>query len=258
MSNYTFFSKGSSQWREAFLSLQGHLDICPLLHQFHVTSISQSDLSSLTSLKAWGDAKKFYSDIAFLLVSTKEWAAGDRVYGFSMIWVNPYQARVSTVEEAVKQLTALVSSGPNWPYALVWLNGDTHHAPLPREGHLSILPEGGTSSAACRRVSQLEVCQLLSSGSQVVYPVGVNGCEIPVITSLPKSLANGTNLLAGKPIYLKVDIPQSTIEAPEWKVLPLAIAPPSWWPAPSRQLCQRQKERSAWPWKWGSSCPGWD
>ena len=76
--------------------------------------------------------------------------------------VNPYQARVPTVEEAVKQLTTMVSSGPDWPYALVWLNGDTCHAPLPREGHLCILPEGGTSTAACGRVSELEVCQLLS------------------------------------------------------------------------------------------------
>ena len=107
----------------------------------------------------------------------------------------PYQAMTATLEEAVKQLIALVSTGPNWPYALVQLNGDACHAPLPREGHLSILVEGGTSSATCRRVRQLEVHQLLSSGSQVVYPVGLNGCKVPVIASLPKSLAKGTNLL---------------------------------------------------------------
>ena len=134
--------------------------------------------------------------------------------------MNPYQARVPTVEEAVRQLTTLVSSGPDWPYALVQLNGDICHVPLPREGHLSVLPEGDTSSAVCGRVSQLDVCQLLSSGSQVVYPVGLNRCKIPVVTSLPKSLANGTNLLGGKPIYLKVDILQSITEGPEWKVLP--------------------------------------
>ena len=140
------------------MSLWGHLDICPLLHQFHVTSITQLELSSLTSLKAWGDVEMFHCDITFLLVSTEEGVAGDRMYGLSMVWVNPYQARVPTMEEAVKQLTTLVSSGPDWPYALVQLNGDTCHAPLPREGHLSVLPRGGTSSAACRRVSQLEVC----------------------------------------------------------------------------------------------------
>ena len=50
----------------------------------------------------------------------------------STVWVNAHEARVPTVEEGVKQLTALVSSGPNWPYALVQLNGDTHHVPLPR------------------------------------------------------------------------------------------------------------------------------
>ena len=94
--------------------------------------------------------------------------AGDRTYGLSMVWVNPYQARVPTVEEAVKQLTTLVSSGPDWPYTLMWLNGDTHHSPFPRKGHLSVLPKGGTSSAACRRVSQLEVCLLLSWDLQVI------------------------------------------------------------------------------------------
>ena len=153
---------------EAFQSLWGHHNICPLLNQFHVASVTHLELSSLTSLKAWEDAEKFHSDVAFLLVLTKEGAVGDRIYSLSMIWVNPYQARVSTMEEAVKQLTALVYTGPDWPYALVWLNGDACHTPLPREGHLNILVEGGTSSATYGRVSQLEVHQLLSSGSQVI------------------------------------------------------------------------------------------
>ena len=55
----------------------------------------------------------FHSDITFLLVSANEGVAGDRMYGLSIVWVNPYQARVPTVEEAVKQLTALASSGPD-------------------------------------------------------------------------------------------------------------------------------------------------
>ena len=220
MSNYAFFSKGSSWWGRPLCHSGGHLDICPLLHQFHVTSITQSELSSLNSLKAWGDADKFHSDITFLLVSTKEGVAGDRMHGLSMVWVNPYQARVPTVEEAVKQLTALVSSGPDWPYALMWLKGNTCHEPLPREGHLSVLPKGGTCSAACRRVSQLEVCQLLSLDLHVIYPVGLNGHKIPTITSLPKSLANGANLTGGKPIYLEMDILQSTAEEPEQKASP--------------------------------------
>ena len=169
--------------------------------------------------------EKFCSDIAFLLISTEEEVVRGRMHCLSTVWVNPYQARIPTVEEAVKQLTALVSSGPDWPYALVWLNGDTCHAPLPREGHLCILPEGGTSSATCRRVSQLEVCQLLSSGLQVIYPVGLNRHEIPLITSLPESLANGPNLPGGEPIYLRVDILQSIAEGPEWKASPPGNCP---------------------------------
>ena len=241
MSNYEFFSKGPSQWGEAFQSLWGCHNICPLVNQFHVTSITHSELSSLTSLKAWGDAEKFYSDVTFLLVFTDEGAAGDRVYGLSTIWVNPYQARVSTMEEAVKQLTALFFTGPDWPYALVQLNGDTHHTPLPRERHLSILVGGGTSSATCRRISQLEVCQLLSLGSQVIYLVELNGCEVSVIASLPKSLAKGANLLGGKPIYLKADILQSIVEGPKLKVLPpgghssLLIASPIRAPPPKAE-----------------------
>ena len=133
------------------------------------------------------------------------------------MWVNPYQARVSTVEEAIKQLTALISTGSAWPYALVWLNADTHHAPFPKEGHLSILVKGGTSSAACRQISQLDILQLLSSGSQVIDPVGLNGCEIPVIMSLPELLVKGATMLRGKPIYLPVDILQSATKGKESK-----------------------------------------
>ena len=179
MSDYAFFSKDPSWWGEAFHSLWGHHDICPMLEQFHFSSITQSELSSLTSLKAWGNLEKFRSNVAFLLILTKECTVGDRVYDLSMMCVHPNQARVSTVEEAVKQLTPLISTGPDWPYALVQLNRDSCHVLLPKEGHLSILVEGSTSIVACRRISQLEVHQVLSLGSQAIYPVGLNGCEVP-------------------------------------------------------------------------------
>ena len=82
-------------------------------------------------------------DITFLLVQAEEEATWDRQYGLSTIWVNLCQARVPSMEEAVGKLTAWISSGPNWPYTLVWLHVGTHHAPLPKEGHLGILPQGG-------------------------------------------------------------------------------------------------------------------
>ena len=47
------------------------------------------------------------------------------------------------MKEVVGKLTTWVSSEPNWPYALVWLHKGTHHVPLPKEGHLGILPQRG-------------------------------------------------------------------------------------------------------------------
>ena len=125
------------------------------------------------------------------------------------------------MEEAVGELTAWVSSGPDWPYALVQLHKDTHHVPLPKEQHLGILPQRGAEMPACGRISQLEVCQLLVSSLQVTYLIGLNGHEEPGITSLPESLANGISLTGGESIYQEVDIPPSLAEELDQKVPPI-------------------------------------
>ena len=92
------------------------------------------------------------------------------VYGLAMVWVLLYQARVSTIDDTVRKLILLASSGPNWPYAFVQFNGDPHHMPLPKEGHLSAMTEGTPNNISCGRIHQLEVHQLLHSEAQVVYP----------------------------------------------------------------------------------------
>ena len=72
--------------------------------------------------------------------------------------------------------------------------------------------------------------------------MGLNGCEVPIIASLPQSLAKGANLVRGKPIYLRVDIPQSTAKGPELKAPPLGshstpilTASPIWAPPPKAE-----------------------
>ena len=102
--------------------------------------------------QGFGGKQKVCHDIAFLLVQAEEEATGDRKYGLSTVWVNPCQARVPSMEEAVGKLTAWVSSGPNWPYALVQLHEGPHHVPLPKEGHLGILPQGGVKANPCRQI----------------------------------------------------------------------------------------------------------
>ena len=165
--------------------------------------------------------------VTFLLILTRGCTEGNKVFGLSMILIQPYQARVATLEEAVKLLTPLPSTGSDCPYALVWPNGDACHVPLPKKGQLNVQVAGGTGNITCERVSQLQVCHLLSSGSQIVYPVGLNGCEVPLITSPPEQMAKGINLLSGEPVYLKVDIPQSNREGPELKAPPLGGHSPS-------------------------------
>ena len=93
--------------------------------------------------QGFGEKQKVCHDITFLLVQAEEEATGDRKYSLLTIWVNPCQARVPSMEEAVGKLTTWVSSGPNWPYALVQLHEGICHVPLPKEGHLGILPQGG-------------------------------------------------------------------------------------------------------------------
>ena len=210
VSNYAFFSKDMGHWGKSYQSLWGCHDICPLLEWFHITYMTQMELAAHTHLKVSLDTKKFCSNITFLLVLTAEGAAVKRVYRLTMVWVHPYQARASMIDDVAKQLIQLTSTGPNWPYALVWLNGDACHMTLPTEGHLSVMTEGNTSNVPCRKICQLEVCQLLISGSQVVYPEGLNGYQVPVIMSLPELLSNGMTMLEGKPTFLQVDLSHST------------------------------------------------
>ena len=146
---------------------------------------------------------------------------GDRHYGISFVWANPNQVRAASMEEVVEKLTACTSSGTDWPYTLVQLHKGTHHAPLPKDGHLGVLPQRGAEEAPCWQISQLEVCQLLVTGPQVIYPIGLNGQDEPIITSLPEPLASSVSLTASKPTYLGIDIPSPLVEGPDQKIPPL-------------------------------------
>ena len=112
----------------------------------------------------------------------------DRLYGISLVWVNPNQVRAATMEEAVKKLTACTSSGTNWPYTLVQLYKGPCHAPLPKDNHLGILPQGKVEETPCGWISQLKICQLLAAGPPVIYPIGLNRHDEPIITTLPELL----------------------------------------------------------------------
>ena len=146
----------------------------------------------------------------------------DRQYGISLVWVNPKQTRASTMEEAVETLAAYPSSGTDWLYALAQLYKGSHHAPLPKDKHLGILPQGKAEETSCGQISQLDVYQLLSTGPQVVYPSGLNGHDEPVITTLPELLSSGTSIIASEHLYLEIGIPPK--EESDTKALPIGKA----------------------------------
>ena len=68
------------------------------------------------------------------------------------------------------------------------------------------------------QISQLEVCQLLATGQNVIYPVGLNGHDEPVITTLPELLASGVSLTTSEHFYLGIDIPSPPVEEPDQKI----------------------------------------
>ena len=121
-------------------------------------------------------------------------------------------------------LTACSSSGTDWPYTLAQLYEGSHHAPLPKDKHMGILPQGKVVETSCGLISQLDVHQLLSAGPQVVYPIGLNGHNEPIITTLPELLSSSISIITSEHLYLGIDIPSPPIEESDNKALPIGKA----------------------------------
>ena len=116
---------------------------------------------------------------------------------------------------------AYISSGPDWHYALVQLYKGSSHTPLPKDKHLGILPQGKAEESPYGWISQLEVCQLLSTGPRVVYPVGLNGNDEPVTTTLPELLHSSASVTTNEHPYMRINIPPPPLEEPECTTLPV-------------------------------------
>ena len=144
MCDYNFFPKDLGWWDKNYQSLLGCHNICPLLEQFHVTQMTQLELSSLTGSGAWGNTKKFHSDLPYLFVSPKKATEEEMVFGwFAMVWVHPYQACIPTLDEAVRKLTLLTASHKNWAYTFYEVQwGQPTNPPALREVNLVLWLSG--------------------------------------------------------------------------------------------------------------------
>ena len=174
--------------------------------------------------------------MAYLLVCTGD-ASGAKSYGLALVWISPHQMQVSTMEEAIGTLSACISSGPNWPYVLTQLYEGSNHTPLPKDRHLGILPQGKAEESPYGQISQLEVCQLLSAGPQVIYPVGLNGGNQLVTITLPEPLHSGSSITTNKHPHIRIDIPllfpkeseHTTLPLGRGHTMPLATTPQTPW-----------------------------
>ena len=143
--------------------LWGSLSICPHLNYLELLCHFSGELLSISSLKIWGDVQEPHNDMIYILVCTGHTLEA-QAYGISLVWINPNQIWVPTMEEAVGTLSAYISNGPNWPHAFVQLYKGSSHTPLPKDKHLGILPHGKAEESSYGQTSQLKVCQLLSAG----------------------------------------------------------------------------------------------
>ena len=203
---FDFFFNRVERWTKDLSNLWGNISICPHLNLLELPCHSPTDHILVSSFKVWANIQKPHHDLAYLLVNigdTKE----DIQYGVSLVCVSPHQARTPTMEEAVKKLAACTSNGSDWPSILVQLYEGSDHAPLPRGKRLGILSQGEEEETSRGQISQLNICQLLSTGPQVIYPSSLNGHDKPIITTLPEPLSSGKSIIANEHSYLEIDIP---------------------------------------------------
>ena len=88
MTDYAFFSEKVDRWGKDLASLWRNFNICPQLHRLELPCHSQVELSSISSLKVWGDIQKPCCNMAYFLVRVEDVMRG-RWYGISLVWVHP-------------------------------------------------------------------------------------------------------------------------------------------------------------------------
>ena len=177
MTEYEFFIGRDERWGDNMKALWGCFSICPLLSHIDLPYHTVGELLSISHLKVWGDTQKPHGDMAYLFIRVEDSSEGEG-YSLALVCISPQQARVPTMEEALGILSTCTSNGLDWPYVFIQSYEGANHVPLPKDKHLSVLSQGSMESP-CGQISLLEVCQFLSAGPWVIYPVGLNRDDQP-------------------------------------------------------------------------------
>ena len=219
MSEFEFFVGREDRWGDSMRVLWGSLGICPPLDHIGLPCHTVEELHSISHLKVWGDVQKLHQGMAYLLVQINDTSEA-RTYGLALVWISPFQARVSLVVEALEILSSLTSERSDWPYVILQLYEGANHMPLPRDKYICVLPQGKAESLS-GQISQLKICQLLSARLSVVFPIGLNGGNQSVTVDLPESLHTGSSVTTDEHPYIKVNIPMPILEEQDHASPPL-------------------------------------
>ena len=172
MTEFAFFDSKEERWGDNMRALWGDLSICPCLDHLELPYHTPVELLSISCLKVWGNAQEPHNDMAYLLVHTEGDSEAES-YGMSLVWISPHQARVSTMEEALGTLSACISSGPDWLYVFAQLyKGSNHIPPTQGQAPRCLAPGKGGGRAPMGRSANSKSASFLSTGPQVIYPVG--------------------------------------------------------------------------------------
>ena len=124
----------------------------------------------------------------------------------AIVWIDSCQARMVSMGEALEVLSSHTPKGSDWPYILIQLYEGANHTPLPKDGHVCCLPQGEVVSPS-GQISQLKVCQLLSTGPSVVFPMELNRGNQSVTIDLLESLHMASSVITDEYPYIEVNIP---------------------------------------------------
>ena len=219
MTEFAFFDGKEERWGEKMRAIWGDLGICPCMNPLELPCHTLGELQSLSWLKILGNTQEPHDNMAYLPVHTEGHSEAEN-YGMALVWTSHHQAQVSMMGEALGTLSACISSGPHWLYVFMQLYKGSNHTPLPKGKHLGILPKRKAGESPHRQISQLKVCQVLSTRPRVIYPVGLNGCDQSVTIDLPELLHSGSSITTHEHPHLQINIPLPTPKEPECKTLP--------------------------------------
>ena len=163
------------------------------------------ELLSIGHLKVWGDAQKLHLGMAYFLVWADDTVEAGN-YGLAVVWIDSCQARMVSMGEALEALSSHTPEGSDWPYILIQSYKGANHMPLPKDGHICVLPQGEVGSPS-GQISQLKICQLLSARPSVVFPMELNQGNQSVTIDLPESLHMGSSVITDEYPYIEVNIP---------------------------------------------------